>query len=402
MALLHSIVRDPSTLRLDSRNPLGQSDPVPTQVQNVQQTGSASSSVTLSWSAATDADTYNVYVDSVDTPTLTGVTGTSATLTGLTAETPYDVRVSGVNDIGEGELSDPVTMTTEAAIDTSGLLFASNFGTGVQFGSPYGCGSTSCYQDILGVDPETGFDWGTFDLFNGAAGSGLNSGYRGHLITGVSGTNSSNVLETFQNTVATTTGRTGGQTRAANFKNIKNEAGANQNVFGYNANSGIDTERLYARYWIKLEDDLSERMGDWTYSSFWAWKIGTSAYRLTTQIWSQPDKPLFWMVQGDSGATRHFRRFNYDVPVPQGTWAKVEWFFDRSGNGRIWMAINGSIVYNYVVTAISSGAHPLGVSGRSIDNGTFLTVRASPPILRDVWVDEFELWDDFPSDASSH
>ena len=115
MALSHNIVRDPATLRLDSRNPLGQSDPVPTQVQNVQQTGSTSSSVTLSWDPASDATSYNVYVDSVDTPTLTGVTGTSATLTGLTAETPYDVRVSGVNDIGEGELSSAVTMNTNAA-----------------------------------------------------------------------------------------------------------------------------------------------------------------------------------------------------------------------------------------------------------------------------------------------
>jgi len=121
MTLQHTIVRDPTTGRLDSRNPLGQSDPVPTKVVDVQQTGATSSSVTLSWSAATDADTYNVYVDSIDTPTQTGVTGTSTTLTGLTAETGYSVRVSGENEVGEGELSDPVTMNTSAT-DTEGDL----------------------------------------------------------------------------------------------------------------------------------------------------------------------------------------------------------------------------------------------------------------------------------------
>jgi len=121
MTLQHTIVRDPATGRLDSRNPLGQSDPVPTKVVDVQQTGATSSSVTLSWSAATDAETYNVYVDSIDTPTLTGVTSTSTTLTGLTAETGYAVRVSATNEVGEGELSDPVTMTTSAA-DTEGDL----------------------------------------------------------------------------------------------------------------------------------------------------------------------------------------------------------------------------------------------------------------------------------------
>jgi len=115
MTLQHTIVRDPATLRLDSRNPLGQSDPVPTQVQNVQQTGATSSSVTLSWDAATDAETYNVYVDSITTPTLTDVLNLNATVSGLTAETGYTVRVSATNSIGEGDLSDPVTMTTSAA-----------------------------------------------------------------------------------------------------------------------------------------------------------------------------------------------------------------------------------------------------------------------------------------------
>jgi hypothetical protein len=115
MSLTHNLIRDPATLRLDSRNPLGQSDPLPTKVVNVQQTGATSSSVTLSWDPATDATSYNVYVNSTTVKTLTGVTGTSTTVTGLTASTGYAVRVSGSNAIGEGALSDARTMNTSAA-----------------------------------------------------------------------------------------------------------------------------------------------------------------------------------------------------------------------------------------------------------------------------------------------
>jgi len=87
---------------------------VPAQVTGLAEVSTTSGSVTASWIAAAGADTYNVYVDSTTVKTLTGVTSLSATVTGLTAETGYAIRVSASNDTGEGALSDPVTMTTSA------------------------------------------------------------------------------------------------------------------------------------------------------------------------------------------------------------------------------------------------------------------------------------------------
>ena len=281
-------------------------------------------------------------------------------------------------------------MSSSVAGESSRMLFASNFEGDVRFGVPYGSG-TSCYQDIVGTDPTTGFDWADCSVLNGS--------YRGHLITGNSGTNPDNIHEYHDNQILTTTGPHGNQTRAARFKIIQNTRGANQNIFGYFANQSSSPERLYWRYWLRMEPDLAAKMGPNGWISFWSWKIGTSDYRLTTQIWTNSDSVPFWMVQGDSGAgtdnyKRHFRLVNYDVPVPQGEWCKVEAFYDRNESGRIWMALNGRVVYDHIPGI-------LGVSGKRITHGTFLTVRAEVPRTREVWLNEFEIWDNFPPDSSN-
>ncbi|OIK06890.1 chitinase [Streptomyces monashensis] len=68
-----------------------------------------SSSVALSWSAATGATSYTVYRDGVKSQT---VTGTSATATGLSAATAYSFQVTASNDAGESAKSAVVTATT--------------------------------------------------------------------------------------------------------------------------------------------------------------------------------------------------------------------------------------------------------------------------------------------------
>ncbi|MFF4751728.1 chitinase [Streptomyces sp. NPDC002514] len=68
-----------------------------------------SSSVALSWSAVTGATSYAVYRDGAKVQT---VSGTSATVTGLTAATAYGFQVTAVNDAGESAKSATVTATT--------------------------------------------------------------------------------------------------------------------------------------------------------------------------------------------------------------------------------------------------------------------------------------------------
>ncbi|MEU1197572.1 glycoside hydrolase family 18 protein [Streptomyces sp. NPDC005813] len=71
----------------------------------------SSSSVALSWSAVAGATGYVVYRDGVKVQT---VTGTSATVNGLTPSTAYSFQVAATNDAGESAKSSTVTATTSA------------------------------------------------------------------------------------------------------------------------------------------------------------------------------------------------------------------------------------------------------------------------------------------------
>ncbi|OOQ54730.1 chitinase [Streptomyces antibioticus] len=68
-----------------------------------------SSSVALSWTASSGATSYAVYRDGAKVQT---VSGTSATVTGLSASTAYSFQVSALNDAGESAKSAAVTATT--------------------------------------------------------------------------------------------------------------------------------------------------------------------------------------------------------------------------------------------------------------------------------------------------
>ncbi|WP_171114473.1 MULTISPECIES: glycoside hydrolase family 18 protein [Streptomyces] len=68
-----------------------------------------SAGVALSWSAVTGASGYAVYRDGVQVQT---VSGTSATVTGLSPQTAYAFQVAAVNDAGESAKSATVIATT--------------------------------------------------------------------------------------------------------------------------------------------------------------------------------------------------------------------------------------------------------------------------------------------------
>ncbi|GAA3153125.1 glycoside hydrolase family 18 protein [Streptomyces rameus] len=91
----------------------------PAPPAGLRATSVTASSVGLSWSAATGATSYAVYRDGVKAQT---VTGTSATVSGLTASTAYSFQVTAVNDAGESAKSTAVTATTSAGGGGSGGL----------------------------------------------------------------------------------------------------------------------------------------------------------------------------------------------------------------------------------------------------------------------------------------
>ncbi|MBB4982702.1 MULTISPECIES: chitinase [Streptomyces] len=89
--------------------PGGDQVQLPTAPTGLTAGSPTSTSVPLSWTAVPGATSYNVYQGSTKVQT---VTGTTATVSGLTASTPYTFQVTAVNSAGESPKSAAVTATT--------------------------------------------------------------------------------------------------------------------------------------------------------------------------------------------------------------------------------------------------------------------------------------------------
>ena len=93
----------------------GGGDPAPTvpaTPTGLAVASTTSSSASLSWNTVSGATGYNVYRDGTK---VTAVTGTSATVTGLSASTSYSFQVTATNSAGESAKSAAVTGTTTAS-----------------------------------------------------------------------------------------------------------------------------------------------------------------------------------------------------------------------------------------------------------------------------------------------
>ncbi|MFG3203355.1 chitinase [Streptomyces sp. NPDC048192] len=98
----------------------GGGDPAPTvpaAPAGLSVSGTTSSSVSLSWTGVSGATGYNVYRDGAK---VTAVTGTSATVTGLSASTSYSFQVTATNAAGESAKSAAVTATTASGGSSGG------------------------------------------------------------------------------------------------------------------------------------------------------------------------------------------------------------------------------------------------------------------------------------------
>ncbi|HEY1571538.1 MAG TPA: glycoside hydrolase family 18 protein [Pseudonocardiaceae bacterium] len=84
----------------------------PSAPAGLHATGTTSSSVSLAWTAASGATSYNVYRNGTK---VGSATSTSFTDTGLAASTTFSYAVTGVNTAGESAKSTAVSATTSAA-----------------------------------------------------------------------------------------------------------------------------------------------------------------------------------------------------------------------------------------------------------------------------------------------
>jgi len=166
---------------------------------------------------------------------------------------------------------------------------------------------------------------------------------------------------------------------------------------------------MYIRYWLKLQPNFQTLMSN---GSGWNWRVvfefkTAGDYRVIAQI--QPDPGGYnggrpwWRVLGDNNANGGlaYQSFwdlqNTTVPVPIDQWFKVEVFWHRSSgsDGRVWMAINGQTIADHL------GPNK-GVNNKPINRIMVHQVYSSSPYPIYQWVDDLEIWDGFPADASAH
>ncbi|MGV9338513.1 chitinase [Streptomyces sp. NPDC003688] len=90
----------------------GDNPTVPSAPGGLAVSGTTSSSVSLSWNTVSGASGYNVYRDGAK---VASASGTSATVSGLSASTSYSFQVTAVNSAGESVKSSTVTATTASS-----------------------------------------------------------------------------------------------------------------------------------------------------------------------------------------------------------------------------------------------------------------------------------------------
>jgi hypothetical protein len=288
------------------------------------------------------------------------------------------------------------------------LLFKSGFEGGTALGSllMYGNGA---WQDITGTDSETGFAWPP------KIWGGTNS--RLQLIAGDGVSVTSSTLGSYiYNQLQTVTGRTGAATRAL-YSTVQQSVGGalvnwNSTQNDFIIFPGTNQGDLYVSYWLKFQPDLLEKMtaNSWAGRVVSDWKTGTGTggggdYRILFSVFGDgANKRLYWNLKGDNVANGglpqqvFWNLNNTTVPVPVGRWFRVEMFVHRSGgaDGRVWIAVDGQRLFDRF-------GPNMGVYGLPWNRVmAFMNYSSGQVLPAYQWVDDFELWDGFPSHASAH
>jgi hypothetical protein len=261
------------------------------------------------------------------------------------------------------------------------LLFKSGFEKGIYLDEPYNDGGGCWFQDVKGSDNQK-FSWpitlwGSHGTFQVLVDSKRNS------------------KEYIQNKIVTVKGHDGKPTKAMFSKIIKADKSWTQDP--YIIMDAKEDGDLYITYWLKFPGELPELLGDGSnddgWCTFFEWKTAGD-YRVAAYVYINKGEP-YWYVHGDNVAKDNYGEYkefwseeNHSIPVPEGKWFQVEFFWHRStGNdGRFWWAVNGKVIVDH---------HGPNKILKPIDRVMLFTVYSEKYPLSQ-YVDDIEIWDGFP------
>ena len=267
------------------------------------------------------------------------------------------------------------------------LLFKSSFEKGVYLDEVERRDSTIWWQDIKGTD-NSNFSWPI--VLNGKKGTF-------QMIVD----SKKDINEYIENKIENVIGIDGKPTKALHQIIKKKDTEATQSPYViYTDNQ--EQKRLYIRYSLKFPSTLSDLLGENGWLTFCEYKTKYDN-RLAFYIYSDNNKRLTWHLHSDNISAKenyksrkeYLYRNNKKIAVPQGEWFDIEIFWNRSTkqDGRIWWAVNGQIISDYHgQTKVKEPIHEI----------MFFTNYSNNPI--DQWVDNIEIWDNFPcgEDKSCH
>ncbi len=196
-----------------------------------------------------------------------------------------------------------------------------------------------------------------------------------------------------------------------------------------------DYKQGYARYWMKLEADLPDRLSNEKSTPWYMimeWKepnsgikysaekcreagegpAGTNNYRINVGIRREADATRFrWVINGEHPQPCRKKEWSFDdsgVEVPFGEWFLVEAYMKKHDTkGRVYFAVNKQVVLDTAET------RPDGFTGRTQHADNPLELKFWSPMKNYhgmewnekgplcQWYDDFELWTDFPPGHSA-
>ncbi|HED53282.1 MAG TPA: hypothetical protein ENJ00_03670 [Phycisphaerales bacterium] len=288
--------------------------------------------------------------------------------------------VSPAANLASGSVPGAENPAGVVANPRANLIFKSGFEDGVSLQPPYNDGGGAWFQDLVGADG-SGYAWpmhvwGADGTFQVLVDSSLDPN------------------EYLENTLENTIGHDGMPTRALHMVQHQKAEGWTQDPYIFET-GGIESGDIYVSYWMKYPSDLLARIGPDGWFAFLEWKTCCNDDRIAAYVYTDaPGSVLYWYVQNDNetdDAPNHqiyWDRENHEVPVPVGTWFRVEAFLHRSTgqDGRFWWAVNGQTVVDY---------HGPNKHTETFNRFMPFTLYTNAQQM-DIWIDDIQIWDGLP------